>query len=92
MMTMFKTGSSCRRASKVPELRACDCKYYLERCLPEAARLDAQQMNCATCRLKDDTSAALTTLDIDFIFEIATAKKLLRAIFEGGNYGTINET
>lgn len=83
---MFKTNSSgiSRRRVQSPELRASDCKYYLERCLPEAARLDAERMNCATCRLRNDTGAALTTLDPDFLFEIACARKLLDEIFNGG--------
>ncbi len=96
---MFKTNSSGKRIvsrqrsaqiKKAEEVRASDCRYYASRCLPEAARLDAERMNCATCRLSNDAGAALTTLDPDFIFEIATAKKLLRAIFEGIGYDTIN--
>lgn len=94
---MFKTnlsGISRRRALQAPELRASDCRYYASKCLPEAARVDAQQMNCATCRLKDDIGAALTTLDPDFLFEIACARKLLYEIFNGGiiHDAEINET
>jgi hypothetical protein len=92
---MFKTNSSGKRIvsrqrsaqiKKAEEVRASDCRYYASRCLPEAARLDAERMNCVTCRLKNDTGATLSTIDPDFLYEAATARRLLHAIFEGRIY------
>jgi len=88
--TDISTGKriiSRRRASQVKkesELRAFDCAHYLTRCLPAAAFKNQEAMACPTCRLNSDTSGAMSATDIDFLYEVATARRLLDAIFNGG--------